>query len=615
LGIGIVANNTSLKFFAVDTAGNEETVRVQTYMKNNGSGDVTPPTTAVDPAGGTYNPPVNVTLIPDETAVVYYTTDGSTPDNGSTVYSSAINISENTTLMFFAADTAGNLEAVRTEEYVMTDEDVTPPTTTADPPGGTYYSPVSVTLTPNETATVYYTTDGLTPDTGSTVYASAIDISENTTLMFFGVDTAGNEEAVKTKVYVFADPDETPPITMADPAGGTYASAVSVTLTPNETATVYYTTDGSTPDTGSTVYESPISISENTTLKFFGKDTAGNVEDVKTEEEEYVITAGDPPSITSITPDSADPGTEVTIAGANFGSSGTVTFHNGKVAQTTNWGDTSIICVVPAQAETGDVTVTTGAGTSNGVLFTVTGDPSWEFLGLVKYEGAVLAGSKFAVEIDDAGESISVTAEGGSEALTAKAKQAVERAPIWVKAPLIETLAGMSTSDQNSNADKILNASDPYVDEWAFLVAHGCSGVPSLIDEIAEHLLYVQVVNYGTSADPDYYTTLKYALKDVSSGQAVWIELPKKIYYMYLVARSSESKMRSNFFTKNEGGPAPAIKTSVGKDADHPAKYICMTDWAGDDGTYECLFRSHWWNNDVPWGVSPVQMYPQSGVG
>jgi hypothetical protein len=309
-GIGIVTK-TTLKFFAVDAAGNVEPVKTQTYVIGTGP-DVTPPTTAADPAGGTYNPPVSVTLMPDEPATTYYTTDGSTPDTGSAVYASPISLSENTTLMFFSVDAAGNEESVKTEDYMFIDSDVTPPITTADPPGGTYDSEVSVTLTPNEPATVYYTMDGSTPDTGSAVYASAISISEDTTLKFFGVDTAGNEESVKTALYTITAGDETPPITTAAPPGGTYDSAVSVTLTPNESATVYYTTDGSTPDTGSAVYASAISISEDTTLKFFGVDTAGNEESVKTAL--YTITAGDEtPPITTAAPPGGTYDSEVSV--------------------------------------------------------------------------------------------------------------------------------------------------------------------------------------------------------------------------------------------------------------------------------------------------------------
>jgi hypothetical protein len=86
-----------------------------------------------------------------------------------------------------------------------------------------------------------------------------------------------------------APPDKTAPVTTATPAGGTYETAQSVTLSVNEPATTFYTTDGSTPTTSSPVYSAPIDIAVTTTLQFFSKDTAGNVEAVKTEL--YTITA------------------------------------------------------------------------------------------------------------------------------------------------------------------------------------------------------------------------------------------------------------------------------------------------------------------------------------
>ena len=156
-----------------------------------------------------------------------------------------------------------------------------PVTTTASPAGGTYSSPQSVTLTANEPATIYYTTNGATPTTTSNVYSGAIPIPATTTLKFFARDTSGNSEAVKTAVYVL-NLDTTPPVTTPSPAGGTYSSPQSVTLTANEPATIYYTTNGATPTTASNVYSGAIPIPATTTLKFFARDTAGNSEAVRT---------------------------------------------------------------------------------------------------------------------------------------------------------------------------------------------------------------------------------------------------------------------------------------------------------------------------------------------
>lgn len=94
--------------------------------------------------------------------------------------------------------------------------------------------------------------------------------------------------------------DTTPPITSASPAGGTYTTSVNVSLSTNETATTYYTTDGSTPTTSSSIYTGPIIIYTDTTLKFFSKDSASNQESVKTEVYDISSTTGETSSFTSI---------------------------------------------------------------------------------------------------------------------------------------------------------------------------------------------------------------------------------------------------------------------------------------------------------------------------
>jgi len=94
------------------------------------------------------------------------------------------------------------------------------------------------------------------------------------------------------------------------------------------------------------------------------------------------------PTITSITPNRATVGTEVTIAGSGFGASrgsNYVTFNSGVQAQAADyvsWSNNAIHVKIPTGATTGNVTVTISSQASNGVNCTVIlGPPSMGGLG------------------------------------------------------------------------------------------------------------------------------------------------------------------------------------------------------------------------------------------
>jgi Chitobiase/beta-hexosaminidase C-terminal domain/Bacterial Ig-like domain len=76
----------------------------------------------------------------------------------------------------------------------------------------------------------------------------------------------------------------TSPVVTASPQGGTYNTSQSVTLTSSQPDTdIFYTTDGSSPSTASTLYTGPIPITTTTILKFFGENAAGNIGPIVTE--------------------------------------------------------------------------------------------------------------------------------------------------------------------------------------------------------------------------------------------------------------------------------------------------------------------------------------------
>lgn len=264
------------------------------------------PTTTATPPGGSFHAPVTVTLKCEDLGgscqATYFTTDGSAPTNSSSRYTEPFLVAATTTLQFFSVDAAGNAEAVKTASFTFDPADTKAPTVSASPAGGTYTGTQTVTLTCSDGSGsgcqhIRYTTDGSTPTASSTVYTEALQISANTTLRFFAADAAGNVSEVRTETYVI---DTVAPTVSANPQGGIFGAARRVWLTCDDgsgsgCAAIYYTTDGSTPDTNAARYTEPVSIAASSTLKYIGVDHAGNVSAVKTEE--YVIDTTPPTTI------------------------------------------------------------------------------------------------------------------------------------------------------------------------------------------------------------------------------------------------------------------------------------------------------------------------------
>jgi peptidoglycan/xylan/chitin deacetylase (PgdA/CDA1 family) len=170
----------------------------------------------------------------------------------------------------------------------------------------TYTSTVYATLSAVDlgsgVATTHYTTDGTTPTLSSPTYTGAFPLTSTTTVHFRSWDNAGNAEPVESQTIPIQEPpDTTPPVTTISCNGAAcsssgYTAPVTVTLsaTDNEpggwgVAATYYTTDGSTPTTSSTVYTGPFTVKQNTTVKFFSTDLAGNAEQVNTQQINFTV--------------------------------------------------------------------------------------------------------------------------------------------------------------------------------------------------------------------------------------------------------------------------------------------------------------------------------------
>jgi len=176
-----------------------------------------------------------------------------------------------------------------------------------------------VTLTRNEPGTTYYCTGiGCNP---KTVYTAPLTFTTTTTLRYRSVDTAGNVELSKYRTYTISTTDTAPPVTTASPAGGYYTGPVTVTLTRSEAGTTYYCTGSGCNPT--TVYLTPLTFSSTTTLRYYSRDSKGNVETVKS----AIYTMGG-------TVDTTPPVTTASPAGGSYAGPVTVTLTRNEAGTT-----------------------------------------------------------------------------------------------------------------------------------------------------------------------------------------------------------------------------------------------------------------------------------------
>ena len=280
-------------------------------------------------------------------ATIYYTTNGTTPTTSSTLYTGPITVSSTETLEAIAAATGDTNSAVASATYTITPDGLnadlltrrrdlylravgdhlrchlgrnhllhdqrndadhvldpvhrpdygqldgdaggdrgshrrhqqrgrvrclhhhaaTVSTPTFSPAAGTYTSAQSVSISDATSgATIYYTTNGTTPTTSSTQYTGPITVSSTETLEAIAVATGRHQQRGRVGCLHHTPPTVSTPT--FSPAAGTYTSAQSVSISDATSgATIYYTTNGTTPTTSSTQYTGPITVSATETLE------------------------------------------------------------------------------------------------------------------------------------------------------------------------------------------------------------------------------------------------------------------------------------------------------------------------------------------------------------
>ena len=223
----VITAGTTIKAIAVkEGLADSDTMTAAYSIKDKASAPTaSPPPGAVD-SGGTIS-----LSTATEGAEIYYTLDGTAPDNTKAKYGAPISIIANTTIMAIAVKGGITDSDIATMSYTVK---AAPPA--ASLPGGAVEYGAAVSLsTVTAGAEIYYTADGSAPDRTKTKYTAPISITAATTIKAIAVKDGLTDSGILTAAYTVtaAAPEASPP------AGAAIFGAAIILSTPTPGAEIY----------------------------------------------------------------------------------------------------------------------------------------------------------------------------------------------------------------------------------------------------------------------------------------------------------------------------------------------------------------------------------------
>ena len=230
---------------------------------------------------------------------IFYTLDGSDPDDGSTPYNGPINLTETTTVKAIAYDSDDNTSNVASATYIYVDPNApgtqnnpftvaqaienTPSSGTTDNVyiRGIVSSFYNTNIMGDGNNYRYYISDDGTTTTqllvykgkglDQTTFANVDDLLVGDEVVIYGKLTMyQNAPEIASGNYLtsWVRPTHNVATPTFSPEAGNYTEAQTVTINcDTDGATIYYTTDGTTPTNEKTQYNGPITVSTATTIK------------------------------------------------------------------------------------------------------------------------------------------------------------------------------------------------------------------------------------------------------------------------------------------------------------------------------------------------------------
>ncbi len=201
-------------------------------------------------------------------AIIYYTMDGSDPNEGSILYDPSKKpsiMNSGTTVKAIAYKTGYPHSSIASETYTIP-KVATP---VIAPVGGEVLIGTMVSITSDtEGSSIYYTLNGATPSRSSTLYTAPIEINSATVINAIAVKTGYFDSDTAETIYSVPGSVEAPVI---EPASGEVMQGTIASITcATPDAVIYYTTDGTDPNNLSAVYNpdnKPTIMLSNTTIK------------------------------------------------------------------------------------------------------------------------------------------------------------------------------------------------------------------------------------------------------------------------------------------------------------------------------------------------------------
>ena len=134
------------------------------------------------------------------------------------------------------------------------------------PEEGIYNKPIDVSIScAEESASIFYTTDGSTPNSSSNFYEGEFLIEHSCTVKAIATIDGKTDSDIASATYTI---DKIVANPMISHESGTYEEAITISLScATEGANIYYTTDGSIPNIlASELYKEPFLINKSCTL-------------------------------------------------------------------------------------------------------------------------------------------------------------------------------------------------------------------------------------------------------------------------------------------------------------------------------------------------------------